>query len=204
MANRQSSAVATEMVVSLLIGTSFTLLLSIFRAARILAPLADVLLRPGPYAAGKIDSNRVGNIILSVVGNGIFYGSFPFLMFRVFSRRTRPRNLQPLIERRRAHRVLLAAPVFVYGWLRGEPFSENTETLDVSATGGLMRLSAGVLPSQPLIVINAQSNEELACRATRAIRTSDGKSMIAFEFLHASTNFWQVDFVPGPSKRIAS
>jgi hypothetical protein len=98
-------------------------------------------------------------------------------------------------ERRRAHRVLLATPVFVYGWLRGEPFSEMTDTLNVSAIGGALILSANAIPEQTLIVTNEQSNGELACRVTRAARTQDGRTVIGFEFLHVSPTFWQVDFV---------
>jgi hypothetical protein len=49
-------------------------------------------------------------------------------------------------DRRRSYRVALTTPVFVYGWLAEEPFSESTETLDVSGNGGFIRLSGTVIP----------------------------------------------------------
>ena len=109
--------------------------------------------------------------------------------------RRRRRIVPPLRERRRAHRVLLAAPVFVYGWLRGEPFSEMAQTVNVSAIGGALILSVNAIPEQTLIVTNEHSKGELACRVTRAARTQDGRTVIGFEFLHVSPTFWQVDFV---------
>jgi hypothetical protein len=105
-------------------------------------------------------------------------------------------------DRRRSYRVALATPVFVYGWLADEPFSENTETLNVSANGGLIPLSGTVVPSQELILTNLQTNEDLSCRVARSTRTEDGKLVVGLEFLQALPNFWQIDFVsnlPRPS-----
>ncbi|MGH9739367.1 MAG: PilZ domain-containing protein [Candidatus Acidiferrales bacterium] len=118
---------------------------------------------------------------------------------RVRSVQRGARSLEPLVDRRRAHRVLLATSVFVYGWVGGEPFSENTETLNVSAIGGLMPLTVKVVPSQKLILSNPKSSEDVPCRVARSIQTSDGKIAIGFEFLHTSANFWQVEFVSNPS-----
>jgi hypothetical protein len=98
-------------------------------------------------------------------------------------------------ERRRSYRVALATPVFVYGWLADEPFSENTETLNVSANGGLIPLSGTVVLSQELILTNLQTNEDLSCRVARSTRTEDGKIVVGLEFLQALPNFWQIDFV---------
>ena len=98
-------------------------------------------------------------------------------------------------DRRRACRVQLATPVFVYGWLVDEPFSENTETLNVSATGALIPLSVEVAPSQALILTNLQTNEDLPCHVSRSIRTKDGKTLAGITFSHASSGFWQINFV---------
>jgi hypothetical protein len=105
----------------------------------------------------------------------------------------RLRDTEPHMDRRRAPRVLISTPLLVYGWLRAQPFWENTETLDVSAIGGLMPLSVSVVRSQRLIITNLQSNEDLTCRVARLAHTSDGKTAIGFEFAQASASFWRVD-----------
>jgi hypothetical protein len=113
-----------------------------------------------------------------------------------WSRRRQPRSRTPeRKDRRRSHRVALATPVFVYGWLADEPFSENTETLNVSANGGLIRLSGMAIPSQELILTNLQTNEDLTCRVARSTRAGDGKILVGLDFLQNSPNFWQIDFV---------
>src|ERR1700688_4012075 len=115
---------------------------------------------------------------------------------RLWSRRRRPLSRAPeRKDRRRGCRVALSTPVFVYGWLADKPFSENTETLNVSAVGGLVPLSAKVIPSQELVLTNLQTNEDLPCRVARSIRAEDGKTLVGLDFLQASPNFWQIDFV---------
>jgi hypothetical protein len=115
---------------------------------------------------------------------------------RWWSRRCQPfsRSLERK-DRRRSYRVALATPVFVYGWLANEPFSENTETLNVSANGSLIPLSGTVIPSQELILTNLQTNEDLTCRVARSTRAKDGTILVGLDFLQASPNFWQIDFV---------
>ena len=98
-------------------------------------------------------------------------------------------------DRRRSYRVALSTPVFVYGWLADEPFSESTETLDVSGNGGLIRLSVTVIPSQELVLTNLQTNEDLTCRVARTTRTNDGTILAGLHFLQTSPTFWQIDFV---------
>ena len=98
-------------------------------------------------------------------------------------------------ERRRSYRVALATPVFVYGWLADEPFTESTETLNVSAVGGLIQLSARVIRSQELILTNLQTNEDVPCRVARSIQEGDEKTLAGLDFLQDSPKFWQIDFV---------
>jgi hypothetical protein len=115
-------------------------------------------------------------------------------VIRLWSRRRpSPSRTPERKDRRRGSRVALATPVFVYGWLLDEPFSENTTTLNVSAAGGLIRLSAKVIPSQELILANLKTNEDLPCRVTRSIGAGDGKTLVGVDFLQASPNFWQID-----------
>jgi hypothetical protein len=118
---------------------------------------------------------------------------------RLWSRRRRPPGPTPeRKDRRRCCRVALTTPVLVYGWLAAEPFSENTETLNVSAVGGLILLSAKVVLWQELILTNLQTSEDLRCHIARLNRVDDGKTLAGLDFLHASPTFWQIDFVSNP------
>jgi hypothetical protein len=115
---------------------------------------------------------------------------------RWWSRRRQPLSRTPeRKDRRHSYRVALATPVFVYGWLAFEPFSENTETLNVSANGALIPLSGTVIPLQELVLTNLQTNEDLTCRVARSTQAEGGKILVGLSFLQASPNFWQIDFV---------
>jgi len=175
-------------------GIVITLLLAVLRAIHIAPRVTDILLRPGLYLARAVHSKSVLNTVVLALGDGVIYGLLLFVVMQ--SRRRRPLSRTPeQKDRRRSSRVALATPVFVYGWLADEPFAENTETLNVSAAGGLIQLSAKVIPSQELIITNLQTNEDLACRVARSIGTENGKTLAGLDLLLASPNFWQIDFV---------
>ena len=71
------------------------------------------------------------SLVLGVVTIGLL-----MVIVRLWLRRHRPLIRTPeRKDRRRSYRVALATPVFVYGWLGAEPFSEKTETLNVSTVG---------------------------------------------------------------------
>jgi len=93
-------------------------------------------------------------------------------------------------EQRRAPRALAAMPVLLYGRLGDEPFQEHAETIDVSASGGLVPISAEVSCAQKLLLTNLQTNEELACRVARLVRTQQGKTLAGLEFLEPAPRFW--------------
>ncbi|MGH9573593.1 MAG: PilZ domain-containing protein [Candidatus Acidiferrales bacterium] len=192
--------VARELLLSLITGSSITLVLAMMRAGGAVPEIADLLLRPGAYAASKLGVGGAGGILLSVLGDGIFYGSLPFLIMHLRSAQRRPKvssslKFEPLTERRRAARLPAKTPVFVYGRYNdgngNEPFSEISETLNVSALGGLIPLAAKVSVSQRLILFNAESNAELPCRVARTIRTVTGETMIGVEFAQSSAQFWK-------------
>jgi hypothetical protein len=96
-----------------------------------------------------------------------------------------------LDEQRRAQRLPIFLPVQVYGKLHGEPFSENTETINVSACGGLVPISASVVRSQNLILTNLQTDQDLACRVARLIRSERGQMLAGLEFLQFAPGFWR-------------
>jgi len=98
---------------------------------------------------------------------------------------------EPLhLEKRRARRVRAAKQIVLYGRLGDEPFREQTETVDVSSHGGLFPISAPVTTSQKLIVTNLETDDDLACRVARLIRTERGETLAAVEFLQPSLRFW--------------
>jgi hypothetical protein len=115
-------------------------------------------------------------------------------------RSRRSRTVEPA-DRRRSYRVALATPVSVYGWIDDQPFSESTETLNVSVGGGLIPLSVSVRPSQELILTNLHTDEDLTCRVTRSTRAPDGKILVGLDFMQGSPNFWQIDFIPNVKRR---
>ena len=188
--------IAREILLSWVAGIVITLLLAVLRAIHIAPGVTDILLRPGLYLGRAVNGKSVLNTVVLALGDGAIYGLLPFAVMHLRSRRHRPLSRTPeRKDRRRSSRVALATPVFVYGWLADEPFAENTETLNVSAVGGLIQLSAKVIPSQELIITNLQTNEDLACRVARSIGTENGKTLAGLDFLLASPNFWQIDFV---------
>jgi len=96
-------------------------------------------------------------------------------------------------EKRRCERVPAALPVFVYGRVGGEPFSEQTVTDNISAHGGLLRLSAELGRAQTLLLTNLHTNEDLACRVARRAKTETGRNLIGVEFLRPAPRFWSID-----------
>jgi hypothetical protein len=77
------------------------------------------------------------------------------------------------------------------------PFHENSETIDVCQHGGLVTVSAKITSSQKLILTNAQTNEDVACRVARLVRTERGQTLAGLEFLEPSPRFWGTSVAPG-------
>jgi hypothetical protein len=96
-----------------------------------------------------------------------------------------------LDDQRRAQRLPIYLPVQVYGKLDGVPFSENTESINVSACGGLVPISAGVVRAQKLILTNLQTDEDLTCRVARLVRSERGQVLAGLEFLQSAPGFWR-------------
>jgi hypothetical protein len=123
---------------------------------------------------------------------GVVVGGTKFLLPRWGHLGLQARNAATryLPEQRRAHRVPVAMPVLIYGRSANEPFQEQTETIDVSTHGGLMPVTVEVMKSQKLLLTNLLTNEELACRVARVVRTPEGKTLAGLEFLQPSEGFW--------------
>ena len=104
------------------------------------------------------------------------------------------------LDKRRGPRVAATMPVFIYGRVQGQPFSENAETTNVSPQGGLVALSAQLERSQTLLVTNLQTDEDLACRVARLVKTEKGKTLVGVEFLQPSPHFWSIEFISRRSR----
>ena len=96
-----------------------------------------------------------------------------------------------ILVKRRAHRVDLSAPVFVYGSINGEPFSEISKTLDVCVQGALVAINVGVVPEQRVLLTNLQTQQDLKCRV---VRIDARRRVAALEFLEPCPSFWCIDF----------
>ena len=97
-------------------------------------------------------------------------------------------------ERRSGRRVPVTMPVFIYGRVRDEPFSQRAETSNVSPNGGLLSLSMEIADSQKLVVTNPQTDEDRVCRVVRFAKAEEGKSFVGVEFLQPSPHFWSINF----------
>jgi hypothetical protein len=53
-----------------------------------------------------------------------------------------------------------------------------------------MPITVEVMKSQKLLLTNLLTNEELACRVARVVRTREGKILAGLEFLQPSEGFW--------------
>lgn len=87
--------------------------------------------------------------------------------------------------------MALSAPVFVYGSIRGEPFSEISNTLDVCVKGALVAISVRVVPGQRVLLTNLQTQRDLKCRV---VRIDARRKAAALEFLEPCPGFWCIDF----------
>jgi hypothetical protein len=115
-------------------------------------------------------------------------------LFSRWGRKERTAGEMFRLDKRRGPRVAATMPVFIYGRVQGQPFSENAETTNVSPQGGLVALSAELERSQTLLVTNLQTDEDLACRVARLVKTEKGKTLVGVEFLQPSPHFWSIEF----------
>jgi hypothetical protein len=186
---------ACEIVWSLDTGITITILLGILRAAQIAPGVTGGLLRLSFYLVRTAYGTRIPSSSALAFSDAAILGLVVFIGMHLWLSRRRRGFGGVGADRRRGSRVALDAPVFVYGWLEDEPFSENTETLNVGELGGLIPLSVKVVPSQELVLTNLQTEQDMRCRVARAMTGEDGKTLAGFTFLQASPSFWQIEFL---------
>lgn len=94
-------------------------------------------------------------------------------------------------ERRRSPRSSAYVPVFVYGYASEEPFHQETNTLQVNANGGLLRLDANVQHGQKLLLMNRVTKEEQECYVVSlAKRPKHADLRVGIAFAKAAPKFW--------------
>lgn len=95
-------------------------------------------------------------------------------------------------ERRLSPRSSVYVPVFVYGYASQEqPFHESTNTLQVNANGGLLRLEARVQHGQKLLVMNRITQEEQECYVVSLVkRPKHADLRVGIALSKSSPEFW--------------
>ena len=108
-------------------------------------------------------------------------------------------------ERRRAERVPLSVPVFVYGrGDRNEPFHEETHSLVVNAHGALLILASEVNSGQELWLTNPATRDERACHVVHFGKKMRKRAEVAVAFTEPAPTFWTTaqksNLIPEPPK----
>lgn len=104
---------------------------------------------------------------------------------------------QPLSEQgkpRSSPRISIRIPVMAYGWSQEEiSFHENTLTLLVNASGGLITLKAKVNVGDTIFVVNQSTQAEQECRVAHVGPEFEGKLRVGFAFKKQTPSFWKID-----------
>lgn len=96
-----------------------------------------------------------------------------------------------MAERRRSSRADTYVPLFVYGYTPGrEPFHEDTNSLEVSNNGGLLRLDTPVNRGQRLLLQNKVSQQEMECTVVR-VEKQLKRTYVGVSFADCDARFWQ-------------
>jgi hypothetical protein len=94
------------------------------------------------------------------------------------------------MNRRATSRIDAHIPLFIYGsLLGGDPFYEETLTLSISATGGLILLVSSVQPGQRIMVTNQGNDQTQECVVV-SVEAQPAGSRVAFKFPSLMPQFW--------------
>ncbi len=96
-------------------------------------------------------------------------------------------------ERRRAERVAMRVPVFVYGHgRRNEPFHEESSSINVNLHGALLLLSRRVKSGQELLLTNPATHAEQACRVIFFKHKKKRSVEVGVAFTEPAPAFWTI------------
>lgn len=110
-------------------------------------------------------------------------------------KRTMPATPPQQKDSRRSMRIFRRIPVKVRGMnAEGEKFRESSQTVVVSAHGGLLYLNESVQMGGQLQLENPATEEEQECRIVYLGDNSDRGQRVGVEFLSPAPHFWGVEF----------
>ena len=90
-------------------------------------------------------------------------------------------------------RISLPVPVTVYGCCKYEgSFQEETTTILVNATGGLVVLAAKVELGDTFFIVNKTTQEERECRVVYVAELEE-KARVGFALNQPAPGFWRID-----------
>jgi hypothetical protein len=105
---------------------------------------------------------------------------------------------------RAGKRMSLHVPVLVYGWSHDESsFHEETSTVLVNASGGLLTLNSKVALGDTIFITNKATRQEQECRVAYVASDAHGKLRVGASFKRPAPHFWRISRrEPRISKRI--
>ena len=93
-------------------------------------------------------------------------------------------------DRRTTSRIDAHLPLFIYGsLLGGEPFYEETSTISINGTGGLILIKSSVQPGQRIMVTNQANDQTQECVVV-SVAAHPAGSYVAFKFPTPMPQFW--------------
>jgi hypothetical protein len=108
----------------------------------------------------------------------------------VWSLPTEPSGVKP--SQRSSKRLSLQVPVLAYGWAGGESaFHEESSTLLVNASGGLIALTTKVKLGDAVFLVNKGTQEEQECRVAYVGPEVGGRTRVGVAFKHPAHGFWR-------------
>ena len=97
------------------------------------------------------------------------------------------------MAQRSSERLPLQIPVTVHGMCRDRTaFHENTSTVVVNASGGLLSLASGVDIGDTVLVVNKTTQRSQECKVVYRGKDHEGRPQAAVAFGGKIANFWRV------------
>jgi hypothetical protein len=91
-------------------------------------------------------------------------------------------------HRRVTSRIYVHLPLSIYGVGR-DPFYEETYTISINGTGGLILMASSVQPGQRILVRNQGNEQTQECVVVSVVAQPEG-SHVAIRFLTPMAQFW--------------
>jgi hypothetical protein len=93
---------------------------------------------------------------------------------------------------RSSPRMALHVPVTIYGFAgKSGAFHEDTETIMVNSSGGLVALKAKLELGDTVFLVHKASRQEMEVRVAYLDRYSDRETRVGIAFKHPVSNFWR-------------